>query len=60
MCIVAERNHLICEGAGACAVAAALSGQCGEGKIVCVLSVGNIDLRKFCELITDEACTHTS
>jgi threonine dehydratase len=48
--IVAERNHVICEGAGACAVAAALSGKCGSGKIVAVVSGGNIDLRKFAEL----------
>jgi len=31
MKLVAERNHVIAEGAGACAVAAALSGQCGGG-----------------------------
>jgi threonine dehydratase len=52
MRIVAERNHVICEGAGACAVAAALSGKCGSGKIVAVVSGGNIDLAKFSELVT--------
>ncbi len=52
MRLVAERNHVICEGAGACAVAAGLSGKCGTGKIVCVVSGGNIDLVKFCELVT--------
>lgn len=52
MRIVAERNHVIAEGAGACAVAAGLSGKCGSGKIVCVVSGGNIDLAKFSELIT--------
>lgn len=51
--IAAERNHVICEGAGACAVAAALSGKCGTGKIVAVVSGGNIDLRKFAELTTN-------
>ena len=51
MRIVAERNHVISEGAGACAVAAGLSGKCGTGKIVCVVSGGNIDLAKFSELI---------
>lgn len=50
MRIVAERNHVIAEGAGACAVAAALSGKCGSGKVVAVVSGGNIDLGKFCEL----------
>jgi threonine dehydratase len=50
MKLAAERNHVIAEGAGACAVAAALSGQCGKGKVVAVVSGGNIDLSKFCEL----------
>ena len=52
MRIVAERNRVISEGAGACAVAAGLSGKCGSGKIVCVVSGGNIDLTKFSELVT--------
>jgi threonine dehydratase len=51
MRIVAERNHVICEGAAASAVAAGLSGKCGTGKIVCVVSGGNIDLAKFAELV---------
>jgi threonine dehydratase len=50
MKLVAERNHVIAEGAGACAVAAALSGKCGNGKVVAVVSGGNIDLNKFAEL----------
>lgn len=52
--LVAERNHVIAEGAGACAVAAALSGKCGGGKVVAVVSGGNIDLSKFCELVSTE------
>ena len=52
MAIVAARNHLICEGAAACAVAAGLSGKAGNGKIVCVVSGGNIDLNKFSELVS--------
>ena len=52
MKLVAERNHVIAEGAGACAVAAALSGKCGRGKVVAVVSGGNIDLNKFNELIS--------
>jgi threonine dehydratase len=51
MRIVAERNHVISEGAGACAVAAGLSGKCGSGKIVCVVSGGNIDLSVFSGLV---------
>jgi threonine dehydratase len=51
MKIVAERNHVISEGAGACAVAAGLSGKCGARKIACVVSGGNIDLSMFAQLI---------
>ena len=49
MRLVAERSHVICEGAAACAVAAALSGRV-KGRIVAVVSGGNIDLTKFCSL----------
>jgi len=52
MKVVAERNHIIAEGAGACAIAAGLSGKCGSGKVVCVVSGGNIDLSVFSKLIT--------
>jgi threonine dehydratase len=52
MRIIAERNRVIAEGAAACAVAAALSGKCGSGKVVCVVSGGNIDLVKFAELVS--------
>ena len=51
MRIVAEKTRVIAEGAGALAVAAALSGKAGDGPIVAVISGGNIDLRKFAELI---------
>jgi threonine dehydratase len=47
----AERVHVIAEGAAACAVAAALSGRAGDGKIVAVVSGGNIDLTRFAGLI---------
>jgi threonine dehydratase len=50
MRIVAERNHVIAEGAGACAVAAGLSGKVPGKKIVCIVSGGNIDMSKFREL----------
>jgi threonine dehydratase len=53
MRIVAIRNHVIAEGAGACAVAAGLSGKCGSGKVVCVVSGGNIDLAMFTKLVGD-------
>lgn len=47
--LVAERNRVIIEGAAACAVAAAL--KAGPGKIVAIVSGGNIDLSKFTELL---------
>jgi threonine dehydratase len=49
--LVAEKNRVICEGAGACAVAAALTGSL-TGYVVCVVSGGNIDLSTFCELVS--------
>jgi threonine dehydratase len=51
MAIAAERMHLVTEGAGACALAAALSGRAGTGKIVVILSGGNIDLSRFAALV---------
>ena len=47
----AERVHVVAEGAGGTAIAAALSGRCGPGKIVAVVSGGNIDLSRFSELV---------
>ncbi len=51
MKLVAERNRVIIEGAAACAVAAALSGRAGSGKVVAIASGGNIDLDKFAALV---------
>lgn len=51
MRIIAEKTRTIAEGAGALSLAAALTGQAGDGPIVCVVSGGNIDLKKFCELV---------
>jgi len=51
MRLIAEKTRTISEGAGALALAAALTGQAGEGPIVCVVSGGNIDLAKFSELV---------
>jgi threonine dehydratase len=41
--LLAERAHVVAEGAGALAVAVALSGRAGSGRIVCIVSGGNID-----------------
>jgi threonine dehydratase len=48
--LTAERAHVIAEGAAGCAVAAALSGRAGTGKVVAVVSGGNIDLARFAEV----------
>lgn len=50
MRIVASKARVIAEGAGALSVAAALRET--EGPVVAVVSGGNIDLRKFCEIVT--------
>jgi threonine dehydratase len=48
---MAEKTRVIAEGAGALALAAALTGNAGPGPIVAVVSGGNIDLPKFCEIL---------
>lgn len=50
----AERVHVVAEGAGATAIAAALSGRAGTGKVVAVVSGGNIDLTRFAELVASQ------
>jgi threonine dehydratase len=51
MRLMAERMWIISEGAGALSLAAALTGKAGQGPIVAIVSGGNIDLKKFAELI---------
>jgi len=52
MRIMAEKARIISEGAGALPLAAALTGKAGKGPIVAIVSGGNIDLKKFFELIS--------
>lgn len=52
--LLMERNSLVAEGAGATALAAALSGKAGGGKVVCVISGGNIDKVKIAKLLQGE------
>jgi len=54
MRLMAEKTRVIAEGAGALALAAALTGRAGDGPLVAVVSGGNIDLAKFCELIAED------
>jgi threonine dehydratase len=51
MRLMAEKARVISEGAGALPLAAALTGKAGRGPIVAIVSGGNIDLKKFTELI---------
>lgn len=45
--LLAQWNSIIAEGAGAASVAAALAGRAGDGKVVCIVSGGNIDASKL-------------
>lgn len=47
-----ERNRVVAEGAGGASVAAALTGKAGLGKIVCVVSGGNIDTGKLTTILS--------
>ena len=53
MKLAAQRCHIIAEGAGACAIAAALSEtvrNAGHKRVVAIVSGGNIDLARFAQL----------
>jgi threonine dehydratase len=52
MRLMAEKARVISEGAGALPLAAALTGKAGQGPIVAIVSGGNIDMKKFFELIS--------
>ncbi len=49
---IAERVRVIAEGAGALACAAALAGRAGSGKVVCIVSGGNIDLGRLASILS--------
>ncbi len=51
MRLMAEKARVISEGAGALPLAAALTGEAGPGPLVAIVSGGNIDLAKFCEIL---------
>ena len=50
--LLVERNHIVAEGAGAAAVATALAGLAGTGKIACVVSGGHIDLDELNQILS--------
>ena len=49
--LLAERSRVVAEGAGALAVAAAVSGRAGSGRIVCIVSGGNIDSSRLAAIL---------
>jgi threonine dehydratase len=55
MRLMAEKSRVIAEGAGALSLAAALTGKAGDGPIVAVVSGGNVDLKKYCEILASTA-----
>jgi threonine dehydratase len=55
MRLLADKARIVAEGAGSLSLAAALTGKAGNGPIVAVISGGNIDLQKFCDLIASAA-----
>ncbi len=53
MRLMAHKARVICEGAGALGLAAALTGRLGPGPIVAVVSGGNIDLDKYADILRE-------
>ena len=49
--LLAMRQRVIAEGAGAAPVAAALAGKAGRGKVACIVSGGNIDPAKLAKIL---------
>ena len=52
--LIADRTRVIAEGAGALGLAPALSGAAGGGKLVCIVSGGNIDLAVLTRILAGE------
>ncbi len=50
--LLATRAHVVAEGAGALALAAALAGHGGDGRVVCIVSGGNIDPERLAEILS--------
>src|SRR3989441_5241719 len=51
--LMAERNRVIAEGAGAVALAVALTGKAGTGRVACIVSGGNIDAAKLATILSE-------
>jgi threonine dehydratase len=50
--LLAGRNRVIAEGGGAAGVAAAVNGLAGEGKVICIVSGGNINLATLATILS--------
>lgn len=51
--LLVDRNRIVAEGAGATAVAVTLGGAAGGGKVVCIVSGGNIDVTKLVAILSE-------
>ena len=49
--LLLERGRVVAEGAAALPVAAALAGLAGSGRVVCIVSGGNIDASRLSEIL---------
>ena len=49
--LLASRVRVVAEGAGALALAAARRGDAGEGRVVCIVSGGNIDAPVLAQIL---------
>jgi threonine dehydratase len=54
MGLLASRARIVAEGAGALALAAAMRGDAGEGKVVCIVSGGNVDAAVLARVLSGE------
>jgi threonine dehydratase len=52
--LMIERARVTPEGAGALSLAAALAGKGGSGKVVCIVSGGNIDTARLVKILSGE------
>jgi threonine dehydratase len=50
--LLAERVRVVAEGAGGLALAAARAGRAGTGKVVCIVSGGNIDASRLAAILS--------
>jgi threonine dehydratase len=52
--LLATRAHVVAEGAGALGLAAALAGRGGTGRVVCIVSGGNIDADRLATILAGD------